>query len=70
MAAISSGDSDSLKASMKPSMIEHVGILSKTPFKQLEYTFVSGITMFTRAAIDGGVSPIWHIKYQIYIYKN
>ena len=57
MAAISSGDIDFLKASIKPNMIEYVGLVSKTPYKQLEYTFVSGITMFTRAAIDGGVSP-------------
>lgn len=38
--------------------IEHVGIMAeKNSLKQAEYTAVTGITLMTRAAIDGGCSP-------------
>lgn len=38
--------------------IEHVGIMAeKNSLKQAEYTAVTGITLMTRAAIEGGCAP-------------
>lgn len=36
---------------------DQVGKLADTPIKQLEYQYVSGIVLATRAIIRGGVSP-------------
>ncbi len=56
MSAITNGDLDLLTAAIKPNMIESVGILAKSPYKQMEYMSVSGITLFARAAIEGGAN--------------
>ena len=38
--------------------LDSVGVLAKgDAFKQLEYTTIAGVTLATRAAIDGGVPP-------------
>ena len=57
MAAIKNGDLDALNAFKDYNSIDRVGILAKAPHKQIEYMSVSAITLFTRAAIEGGVSP-------------
>lgn len=51
------GDMDTLEAFMKSNTAERIGVMAKMPYKQIEYTTVSGITIFSRAAIDGGASP-------------
>jgi YesN/AraC family two-component response regulator len=56
--AFSKGDLDTiLEGFMKTNMAERVGIMAKIPFKQIEYTIVSGITLFCRASIEGGANP-------------
>ena len=55
--AIKNGDMDTITALTNYNLLDRVGILAKTPYKQVEYMVVSGVTLFTRAAIEGGVSP-------------
>lgn len=55
--AFVNGDLETLEAFMQTNIIERIGIMAKVPYKQMEYTAVSGITVFSRAAIDGGANP-------------
>jgi AraC-like DNA-binding protein len=57
MSAMSNGDIDALTMIMKANMLDGVGTMSKIPFKQLEYITISGLTLFERAAIEGGANP-------------
>ncbi|OIL96374.1 hypothetical protein ATX47_02240 [Oenococcus oeni] len=55
--AISRGDLETIKTMLaKPYLNERVGQMASNVLKQTEYIAVSGITLFTRAAIDGGVN--------------
>ena len=57
MDAISAGNLDYIKYSFERSELrQHVGIMANTNLKQAEYMAISGITLFARAAIEGGVS--------------
>lgn len=53
--AIKNGDLDTIRNSLNSDYYDHVGLLSKESYKQMEYTAVVGISLFTRAAIEGGV---------------
>lgn len=57
MTAFADGDTDTLNELSNPNIIDHIGQIACTPFKQLEYTAISGITIFSRAAIEGGANP-------------
>lgn len=57
MEAISSGDIDRMKDVMYNDLSNKVGIMAKTSFKQLEYTIITGLALFGRAAIKGGADP-------------
>lgn len=57
ISAFASGNYDALKDVFDPSLLDHVGQLAVSPYKQLEYTVVSGVHFYSRAAIEGGVAP-------------
>lgn len=55
--AFVNGDLDTLESFTKTNTFERIGTMAKIPYKQLEYATVSGVTIFSRAAIEGGASP-------------
>ena len=57
ISAIMSGDINTLKASWLTIKDEHIGMMANTPLKQTEYLCVTGIAMFSRAAMKGGANP-------------
>ena len=57
MTALSNGDLDTLNTFTKTNIIEHIGLLSNYKPKQMEYIAIIGITLFTRAAMEGGTNP-------------
>ena len=56
ISAIMNGDMNTLKASWATNNGEHIGMMAITPLKQTEYLCVTGMAMFTRAAIKGGTN--------------
>lgn len=58
--SIKDGNSNALRDSFNFDfdMYEQIGVMAKTAFKQVEYATVSGITLFTRSAIEGGLDPM------------
>ena len=57
LSAISNCELELLSTITNDKYKDHLGILAKTPYKHLEYAMISGITLYTRAAIEGGVDP-------------
>lgn len=57
MDAVRNGDLDYLQSLSYSVGYEHAGKLANNRKKHLEYMTVSGITMITRAAIEGGLPP-------------
>lgn len=57
---VKSGDVEELVEFMKKifGMNRFVGKLSKDPLRQIQYTFISAITLITRSAIEGGLPEI------------
>ena len=54
MTAMANGDLDAIKKLNKADISEHLGIMANTSLKQAEYLAVASITLFCRAAIEGG----------------
>lgn len=54
---VRSGNTDSLNSILEKISLgdNYVGYLSKDPLRQMQYIFVSGITLATRSAIEGGM---------------
>ncbi len=57
MTAISNGNMAALVMPKDYNSLDKIGVMAKTPYKQLEYMTVSAISLSTRAAIEGGVNP-------------
>lgn len=56
MTAIANGDRETLEIIAKTN-VDRVGLMANRPIKQIEYVAITGITLFGRAAIKGGVNP-------------
>ncbi len=54
---IKTGDLEGIQLWIEEDREDHSGTMSKNPFRQAMYGFIAGITLYTRAAIDGGVFP-------------
>ena len=54
---ISSGDVEKLREKPVSMLDEHMGIVAKNAKKQQEYMMVTGICIYTQAAIAGGMPP-------------
>lgn len=57
LAAVQAGDAETLKRRLLEPVTGRIGRMSKNMLTQEKYTFVSFITMVTRAAIRGGLAP-------------
>lgn len=57
MAAVTSGNFDILDTLQSGSNMDGVGIMATNSLKQVEYTIITGLVLFGRAAIKGGADP-------------
>jgi len=55
--AVSDGDATKLKQALLSPVSGKVGKMSSDPIRQEKYTFISFVTLVTRAAIAGGLNP-------------
>ncbi len=68
--SIKNGDVLLVKKLLPEHALQNMGIMSKSPLRQLMYGFVAGITLITRFAIEGGLSEEEaYVLSDIYIQK-